>query len=177
MFYIHSFHRFPPEESWWETRQNAAPALVNSITLLKSQATQCASPPTNPGTAQRRTQRPSPKRVTQKYYHPLPSWLGTRTLYVGTSFIGDSNYCTNTDYHLKHAAEMDDCLWIAVTVVTYKKSHFLWDMVWTHKAHGQWAQDLPSGRSLQYPPDRGWICTLCSLEVKGFSSPPTQPIS
>lgn len=126
VFYIHSFHHFPPEESWWETRQKAPPALVNSITLLKSRATtQYASTPTNPGTAQRRMQRPSPKRVTQTYHHLLPSWLGTRTLYIGTSFIWDSNYCTNIDYHLKCAAQMDYCLWIAVIVVICKKSHFL----------------------------------------------------
>lgn len=68
---------------------------------------------------------PSQKRVTQTYHHPLPSWLGTRTLYVGTSFIWDPNYCTNIDYHLKRAVQTDGCLRITVMIVTYKKSHFL----------------------------------------------------
>lgn len=87
--------------------------------------TQRVSTPTKLGTAQRRMQKSSPKRVTQTYHRPLPSWLGTRTLHVGTSFIWDSIYCTNTDYHLKCAAPMNDCLWTAVIVVTYEKSHFL----------------------------------------------------
>ena len=120
---LHPF--FPSFSSWGElgeTRQNAPPALVNSITLLKSWAAH--SMPAHQQTLAL-TKRPSPKRVTQTYRHPLPSWKGTRTLYVGTSFIWDSNYCMDIDYHLKCAAQMDDCLWIAVTVVTYKKFHFL----------------------------------------------------
>lgn len=80
-----------------------------------------------------------PKKI---YHRPLPPWLGTRTLYFGTSFIWDSNYCTNTDYHLKCAAQMDDCLWTAVIVVTYKKSHF--PARYSVNPQGSWALDTRS---------------------------------
>lgn len=75
-------------------------------------------------------------------------------------FIWYSSYCTNIYYLLTCAAQMDDCFWIAGLVVTEKKSHFL---VRYSVKHGQ---DPPSGRILQHPLDRGWVCTLWPLEEK-----------
>lgn len=114
------------------------------------------------------------RESAQKVYsNILPfSWLGTRTLYDCTSFIWDSNYCMDIYYHLKHADQIHDYLWTAVTVVTYKKSYFL--VRYGVNPQGSWTmgQDCAYGRSLRYALDRGWICTLCSLEPKGFSPPP-----
>lgn len=41
--------------------------------------------------------------------HSPPDWE-LELCIVGTSFILDSSYCTNIDYHLKCAAQMDDSL-------------------------------------------------------------------